>query len=372
METIPHTPKWEYRIFWYLAYAYFQNDHFFNSFIAKSKKFLSKLEDRLYKKNWEQVEIKHPIFIIGPHRSGTTILQQILCLHSKIATPRTYSDIFDMFPIFSKKYGRFLIPSKMYRSIDNIIAGFDSPQEAQGLIFRYFEKQMVKYNPATSEDVKNYMRKILLIEGKNRFLWKTPYLSIRVPEVNVLFPDAKFIYLHRDPITCIDSKIKFIHIWQDIAENPTFLYRSLVGKNDHFELGGSGYFWERLNRTINLRYLPPDPHALTQDHLDWVERALKDLNSLASSDKTCFLNYTKLILEPKTSLDRLFEFVDLTNESDSIIANLEKLGMSLRISESKLKFIPYESVQEIKELCQKRMQTCLEGMNWKDWFAIDT
>lgn len=372
METIPETPNWEYRMFWYLAYAYFQNEHFFNSFFARSKSLLSKLEDLFYKKNWEQIEIKYPIFMIGPHRSGTTILQQLLCLHSMIATPRTYSDIFDMFPIFSKKYGRFLIPGKIYRRIDNIIAGFDSPQEAQGLIFRYFDKQKVKYNPATSEDVKNYMRKILLIEGKNRFLWKTPYLSIRVPEVNVLFPDAKFIYLHRDPISCIDSKIKFIHIWQEIAENPTILYRCLVGKNKHFELAGSGYFWERLNRTLNLRYLPPDPHALTQDHLDWVERALRDLNSLASSDKTCFLSYSKLILDPKKSLERLFEFLDLPNESEAIISKLEELGMPLRMSEDNLRYIPEEKLPVIEEQCKERMHKCLSGVDWKDWCVIAT
>ena len=370
MERLPETPNWEYRMFWYLAYAYFQNESFFNSFFAKSKRLLSKLEDILYKKNWEQIEIKYPIFIIAPHRSGTTILQQLLCLHSMIATPRTYSDIFDMFPILSKKFARVLIPGKMYRRIDNIIAGFDSPQEAQGLIFRYFDKQKVKYNPATSEDVKNYMRKVLLIEDKKRFLWKTPYLSIRVPEVNVLFPDAKFIYLHRDPVSCIDSKIKFIHIWQEIAENPTFVYRALVGKNDHFELGGSGYFWERLNRTINLRYLPPDPHALTQDHVDWVERALRDLNSLASSEKTCFISYSKLIWEPKDSLERLFEFLDLPDESDSIIVNLERLGMSLKMSESSLKFIPNESITEIMELCQEKMQKCLSGVGWGKWCVI--
>lgn len=370
METTSTPPNWEYRIFWYLTYVYFQNDRFFNSFFGKSKRILSKLEDFFYRKNWEQIEIKYPIFIIAPHRSGTTIFQQLLCLHSMIATPKTYSDIFDMFPILSKKSAWFLIPGKVGRRIDDVIAGPDSPQEAQGLIFRYFDTQKVIYNHATSDDLMNYMRKLLYIEHKSRFLWKTPYLSIRVPEVNVLFRDAKFIYLHRDPLACIDSKIKLIHIWHEIAEHPTFLYRALVGKHDHFELGESGYFWERLNRTINLKYLPPDPHELTSDHLEWVERALRDLNSLASSKKTCFLSYSKLILEPKTSLERVFEFLDLPDESDSIIANFEKLGMTLKVPELRLRFIPSESITQIMQLCQEKLQSYLRRVEWKKWCVI--
>ena len=370
METTSTPPNWEYRMFWYVAYVYFQNACFFNSLFGNCKKILSELEDFFYRKNWEQIEIKYPIFIVGPHRSGTTIFQQLLCLHSMIATPKTYSDIFDMFPILSKRFARFLIPRKVGRRIDDVIAGPESPQEAQGLIFRYFDKQKVIYNQATSNDIVNYMRKLLYIERKSRFLWKAPYLSIRVPEVNVLFPDAKFIYLHRDPLSCVDSKIKFIRVWQEIAKHPTPLYRALVGKHDHFEIAESGYFWERLNRTINLQYLPPDPHELTKDHLDWVERALRNLNTLASSKKTCFLSYSKLILEPKTSLERVFEFLDLPDESDSIIANLEKLGMALKVPESELRFIPSDAMTEIMELCQEKLKNYLSRVEWEKWCVI--
>src|SRR3989337_2617761 len=140
------TPSWEYRLFWYLAYTYFQNEHSFNSFVAKLKVSLSKVEDRFYRKKWEDIELRKPIFIIGPHRSGTTILQQMLSLHSTVATPRTYSDMFDLIPILAKQYLRPLIRSRAYRRIDRIIVGFDTPQEAQGLISRYFDKESVVYN----------------------------------------------------------------------------------------------------------------------------------------------------------------------------------------------------------------------------------
>lgn len=369
-KTVPEARMWEYRMFWYFAYGYFQNEHLFNAFIGKLKAFLSKLEDLRHKKKWKHIELKNPIFIIGSHRSGTTILQQLLSLHSNIATPRTYSDMFDMFPILSKKYARPFIRSHIRRRIDNINAGFDSPQEAQGLIFRYFDKQKALYNQATSDDLKNYMRKLLYLEEKTRFLWKTPYLSIRVPEVFLLFPDAQFIYLHRDPVTCIDSKLKFIQIWQDIAKSPFFLYSWLVGKHEDFELGGGGYFMERLFRTVNLRYLPPDPLAITRDQLNWVERALRDLNELGSSNKPCFLSYSDLITDPSTSLRQLFGFLHLPDESEAIISKLEEIGMPLCMPESKINYIPDEKLPEIRGLCLKRMRQFLSGVDWKNWQVI--
>jgi len=372
VKTLPEVSIHKYRLFWYLSYAYFQNKHFFNSLIARLKALLSAREDRKFKKSWEHIELKYPIFIIGPHRSGSTILQQMLCLHSEIATPRTYSDMFDMSPILSKKYFRLFAGQRGHRRIDRIITGFDSPQEAQGLIFRYFDKQRTRYNPANLDDIKHYMRKLLFLEEKSRFLWKTPYFTIRVPEVFAMFPDAKFIYLYRDPVSCVDSKLKFIEVWREISESPSFIYRHLVGKHESFELGGAGYFWERINRILNLKYLPPDPFELARDHLEWIERALMDLNNLRTSNTPCFLDYSSLIREPVASLGKLFKFLDLTDESEAIIAKLEKLGMPLRMPEAKLKYIPEDKISVIQELCQENMQRGLSGVEWKDWCVIDS
>src|SRR3972149_7258902 len=364
------TPSWEYRLFWYLAYTYFQNEHFFNSFVAKLKVSLSRLEDRLYKKKWEHIELRKPIFIIGPHRSGTTILQQVLSLHSAMATPRTYSDMFDLFPILAKKYLHYLIRGRAYRRIDRIVAGFDSPQEAHGLILRYFMKQQVVYNPTTPEDIRNYMRKLLYLERKTRFLWKVPYLTILLPEVVSLFPDARFIYLHRAPIACVNSKLKFIQIWQELAKSPSFLYCHLVGKPQCFEQLGLGYFMEQANWTLNLECRPPDSLAMTRDHLQWIEQALRDLGRLGSSNTRCFLEFSTLILEPRASLRRLFEFLELPDESEAILAKLEELGMPLDMPEPKLSNIPRESLPAIEELCRERMQQCWSAVDWKGWQVI--
>lgn len=363
-------PTWKYRLFWYLAYGYFQNEHFFNSFLANLKVSLSRLEDRLYKKEWENIELKKPIFIIGPHRSGTTILQQVLSMHTAVATPRTYSDMFDMIPILAKKYLRPLIRGRAYRRIDRIVVGFDTPQEAQGLISRYFDKERVLYNPTTPDELRNYMRKLLYLERKKRFLWKVPYLTIQIPEIIKLFPDARFIYIHRDPVACVDSKLKFIKVWQEMAQSPSILYHHLVGRNQHLDQQGLGYFMEQANRTVNLRHTVPDPLAIATDHLKWIEQALRDLSNLGSYNTRCFLDYSTLVLEPQASLRRLFEFLELPDESEAILANLEELGMPLVMPERKLSHLPKESIPAIEEECRERMKQCCSAVDWKGWQII--
>jgi hypothetical protein len=370
MKPMSETPPWKYHLFWYLAYSYYQNEHFFNSFVAKLKGLLSGLEDQFYRKKWEHIEIRKPIFIIGPYRSGTTILQQVLSQHSAVATPRLYSDVLDLSPILASKYMRFLIRGKDYRKIDRIIVGVDSPQEGHGLITRYFDKDRVLYNRMNSNDIRNYMRKLLYLENKTRFLWKEPYLTVKIPDLVGLFPDARFIYLHRDPIECVNSKLKFIKVWQEVAQSPSQLYGRLVGKSKRLGQLGAGYFMKQATETVNLQCNSSDPLAMASDHLEWIEKALTDMNNLASSDARCFLDYQSFVKDPHVSLRRLFEFLELPDESEPIIHELEELGMPLTLPEAKLNHIPKENIPAIKEMCEERTKRCLSGLDWKNWQVI--
>ena len=87
------------------------------------------------------------------------------------------------------------------------------------------------------------------------------------------------------------------------------------------------------------------------------------------ADKSAF---NLAIREPVASLGKLFKFLDLTDESEAIIAKLEKLGMPLRMPEAKLKYIPEDKISVIQELCQEKMQRGLSGVEWKDWCVIDS
>jgi hypothetical protein len=369
-EMHPETSVGDYRLFWYLSYAYFQNKHFFNAAFATIKDALSRLEDIFYKKQWEQIQINKPIFIIGPHRSGTTILQWALSSDSCIATPRSYSDVLDMEPILAKGFMKFVSRGHSRRRVDDIVVNFDSPQEAQGLISRYFYRDTVLYNPYSEKDIYNYMRKLLFLEGKSRFLWKSPYISIKIPEINYHFPDAQYIYIHRDPITCVSSKLKFIKIWQEIAKSPSNFYRHFVGKTQDFELGGAGYFMEQANRTVNLLETHPNSIKMTEDHLHWIRKAINDLNNLNASDRCCFIDFETLTDEPKESLGRIFEFLQLPDESDDIILKMGEIGMPFRKTSPHYDHIPEDDLPAVRELCGSHLQKISSAINWDNFFVI--
>ena len=369
MMNVQDTSRWRYFLFWYMAYAYYQNDHVANLVFSRLKDLGSWFEDLLYKKYWRDLEIVKPIFILGPHRSGTTILQQILCLHSAIATPRTYSDHFDLAPILSKKVSQ-LQKLQMSRVVDNVIVDYNSPQEAHGLFSRFFNRDQVLYNPISADKIYDFMRKLLYLEGKTRFLWKLPHLTIHVPEIVGLFPDCKFIYLHRDPVECVNSKIKFIKIWRDLAERAGFSYRHLVGKTRRFEQQTMGYFWECVSRAVNLDPVAPDPLAIAEDHLRWIEKALKDLNNLGSESRFCYLDYRTLIDEPQNSLGKIFQFLEIPDESESVISKLGEIGMPLMHPVREFKYIPQESIPEIVQLCKERVQKCLNTIDLSNWLVI--
>lgn len=138
----------------------------------------------LLKKLPQIKKVKQPIFIVGTGRSGTTILGLLLSIHPKL--------------------GYLNEPKAMWNSIfpmEDIIGSYASKPGN----YRLSEKD------ATVETIKNahkifagYLSSICT----SRVVDKYPELIFRIPFVKKIFPDAKFIFLQRNPWdTCnsIDS-----------------------------------------------------------------------------------------------------------------------------------------------------------------------
>lgn len=136
-----------------------------------------------------------PFFIVGSGRSGTTLLRLLLCSHSQIhIPPETW----------------FVQPLAEQFSLTDALS-FDDMQKAVRIItshYRWadmqmdaaeFEQEVSALKSPKLVDILNvFYGRQLKIAGKNRFGDKTPpYIKI-VPELVVLYPDAKFIHLIRD------------------------------------------------------------------------------------------------------------------------------------------------------------------------------
>jgi hypothetical protein len=165
-----------------------------------------------------------PVFIVGVHRSGTTHLQNLLALDPQFACARTFQVIN---PFGFLVTGWLIVPflkafSPWKRPMDSVAFGVFSPNEeeyaianASGLspdwavrlpreIDRYerftFPDQMTERERARWKRVMDrFVRKLVAFRRRRRPLLKNPYNTARVGLLRELYPDARFVHIHRDP-----------------------------------------------------------------------------------------------------------------------------------------------------------------------------
>jgi len=178
-----------------------------------------------------------PVFIIGHWRSGTTHLHNLLCRDRSMAYTTTYQSVFPDTLLartgrwLFEGFARLLIPGT--RKGDNVVLGTDLPQEEEfalddktPLCFYYFwmfprhipsfydafirfEGITEKRRRSWEEDYLLLMKKAIRNTGKSRFLSKNPPNTARVRQLLELFPGARFIYIHRNPVEVFLSTRNF-------------------------------------------------------------------------------------------------------------------------------------------------------------------
>ena len=206
------------------------------SFISTA---FAKIDTQISKKSVDNIEIKEdPIFIIGHWRSGTTLLHNMLCLGDKMAYTTTYQSVFPnnlfFFQFLFKTLMRWLMPSE--RPADGVKIDPDYPQEEEiGLgneiefsfyYWFYFpletktfmNKYLIPSDKHSMERWKsNYLRfikKSIKNTGGQRFISKNPPNTLRIQVLLEVFPNAKFIFIHRNPYEVFLSSKRFF--WQTI------------------------------------------------------------------------------------------------------------------------------------------------------------
>jgi Sulfotransferase family len=123
------------------------------------------------RKHSSTARLRPPIFLIGNYRSGTTITQKLIGIHPDIITwyePRTlwmYAD-----------------PGRRHDEFDE--------QDATDKVVRYVRKRFLRFQ-----------RK----HGDRRIMENTPSNVMRVPYVDRIFPECTFLYITRNPFSCVNS-----------------------------------------------------------------------------------------------------------------------------------------------------------------------
>lgn len=178
-----------------------------------------------------------PIFILGHWRSGTTYLHSLLCQDSQMGYTTTFQSVFPD-TIFNT-IGNFLFEgfAKLFmsgkRAGDNVALGTKLPQEEEFALghktpisfyffwmfplkikeyykrFILFEEIETSQLESWKSDYKLLIKKALKNTNREIYLSKNPPNTARIGLLLEMFPDAKFIHIHRNPVEVFLSTHNF-------------------------------------------------------------------------------------------------------------------------------------------------------------------
>jgi len=257
-------------------------------------------------------EIKKPIFIIGVPRSGTTVLDGIIGQHPQVGwfSRRTLEKI------LSKEYLKFVYLRRRIfemRKYDYPIDDFGprfftTVQPPVEVGYLWDEIFSGNWNAKIKDEKVPFLKKIILKtleeDKKTRFLAKYPKLSIHIPLVTRIFPDAKFIHIIRDGRAVVNSMIE----------------RSKENKYGYFGIPLDG-----LNQVHMLSHDKIKKHAL-----QWklVINKIKTDSKNLSPEQFIELRFEDFVTTPEEHLKKIDKFCELTSfnyvyKKDGKIVNSE-------------------------------------------------
>ncbi|MDZ4684264.1 MAG: sulfotransferase [Planctomycetaceae bacterium] len=190
------------------------------------------VEQQFYGRRIEQTVIEHPpIFVLGHWRSGTTLLHNLFALDPQFAYPNLYQCLFPGHFLLTEHVTTaltgWLVPKT--RPMDNIPADWKMSQEDEfALLLRTrlspymllaFQGQRERYGrlfalaDMTPEEHALWTREFLLfvkkltVRSPRPLVLKSPSHTYRIPLLLELFPDARFVYISRDPYAVYSSTV---------------------------------------------------------------------------------------------------------------------------------------------------------------------
>lgn len=267
-------------------------------------------------------ELVHPpIFVIGHWRTGTTHLHNLLSLDPTLAYVSTFQTIAPQCSVLGHRILRPLVMRSMpaTRPMDNMALGADLPQEEEFAVANqslcsmytgfYFPRKIeeafrkfVLFQGISDQEKNEWERvyrwvltKATLIGRGKQLVLKNPVNTGRIPELLALFPEAKFIHIHRSPY--------------EVYHSTRNLYRTVLGQFSLQDYGDADvdrfvltFYQGSLNRLFATRALVPPGNYAEVAYSDLVARPQEELERLYSA--LSLTSYTDARPYMKRYLDR--------------------------------------------------------------------
>jgi len=263
-----------------------------------------------------------PVFIMGAHRSGTTLLYQLLSETGRFNVVTAYHLIcYDSF-VESHRIGatqaekarladRFAALGVDTRLIDNVPATPDLPEEYGFLFSRWGLKP--RLTPHTLPLLDGFCRKIQQVSPARPLLLKNPADFSNFLFAKQAWPGARFVFIHRHPYEVISSQLRSVRLlfsrkseyqalfdrrYRETFRTPLRLFATrLVFSSPlglrivvHFAQAAFRYYLEHVSTLdprdyLSMRYedLCDDPDAWIRSILTFLALPTHDLPSYADA-----------------------------------------------------------------------------------------
>ena len=270
------------------------------------------LDDLLFPGYRSQI-IEKPLFILGNFRSGSTFLHRLLSRDVRTFTSMRTVDIFLMPSVTQRKIFRFLSGldtslgspiNKGFRGIDNRSLGkvkihkismFD-PEEDENILFHIWSTFFVVFMFPFLDEMPSFIQfdELVPVAEKQRimafykqcvqrhlyanapglhFVSKSPASSAKIRSLLETFPDARIIYLARDPLEMLPSTVSWL-----------------------------SYAWNIFSDT-GTKYM--NQEKIMELALYWYQYPLKVIDEI--QDNCQILNYAEMVANPEKVIKQVYE-----------------------------------------------------------------
>jgi omega-hydroxy-beta-dihydromenaquinone-9 sulfotransferase len=261
------------------------------------------LDDILFP-GYKTQPIEKPLFILGNLRSGSTFLHRLLSRDSETFTSLTIWDIYLAPSVTLKKITQFFsgldkkfLGGFLHRALyafDRATLGkfkihpisFFQPEEDENILLHMWDSFWVSFLFPFMDEFPNYqhfdealspehkrrimtfyksmLQRHMYATGKKYYVAKAPAFSAKIEALAEFFPDARIIYLVRNPLDMLPSTVSWINYARRQFTNPkeTLLYLDEI-------LDFTQYWYAHPLHYLDMH---PSPRHLILNYEDLIQR----------------------------------------------------------------------------------------------------
>ncbi|MGE0416308.1 MAG: sulfotransferase [Acetobacteraceae bacterium] len=242
--------------------------------------------------------VERPIFITGLPRSGTTFLHRLMLIDPANRGPLVWETIFP-FPEATGPDRRIATVNRQLRAFEKIAPEFaglhpleaTSPQECSEITAHVFRSLRfdtnylvpgyrawldadVELNRPAYRFHRRFLQHLAQPPADGRWVLKNPEHLFALPALRAVYPDARIIFVHRDPVKVLLSVAKLTEV----------LRRPFIRNIDPLQIG----------RDESARWV------------DGTRRMIEMGDDAGLPDPVCHVHHMDLITDPKATVEMVY------------------------------------------------------------------